>query len=177
MTPYKLIVKLPADFTDVSAGLFVNMFHRWIQEQSVADHLPIDVADYAHVAGGPGTILVCSEANIHVDSQGLTYVRKRPFVDAATLEESVTRCVRTAIGLAEKIEADPAITGHFHRRTGEIRIQFNDRLMMPNTAEAATAVIPPVKAAMNALFPDKSVSVAVATTTPLELLELAAVVS
>jgi hypothetical protein len=177
MTPYKLNITLPADFTGVSAGLFVNLFHRWIQEQSVADHLLIDVADYAHVVDGPGTILVCSEANIHIHCQGLTYVRKRPFAGVATLEESVIRCVRTAVGLAEKIGADPAVAGHFHRRAGEIRIQFNDRLLTPNTTEAAAAVVPPVTAALKTFFQNKSISVAVAKTTPLELLELSAVVS
>ena len=34
---------------------------------AVPDHLLIDVADYAHVPNGPGTVLVAHEANIHID--------------------------------------------------------------------------------------------------------------
>jgi hypothetical protein len=171
MVPYKLIVRFPAVFTAVPAGLFVNVFHRWIQDQSVADHLAIDVADYAHVAGGPGTLLVCSEANIHVDSEGLIYVRKRPFAEAATLAESVERSVRTGLELAEKLEGDPTVAGHFRRRRGELDVRFNDRLLTPNTPETAASVIPQVALAITKLFRGES-NVTAADGSPSELLEL-----
>jgi hypothetical protein len=171
MQNHKLIIIMPGQLAEAPAGLFVNVFHQWIQNQSVADHLAIDVADYAHVAGGPGTLLVCSEANIHVDSGGLMYVRKRPFADATTLTESVERTVRTGLELAEKLERDPAAAGHFRHRRGEFVLRFNDRLQTPNTPETAARVIPAVSSAVAKLFPGPS-EITIADRSPSELLEM-----
>jgi hypothetical protein len=62
--------------------VIVPVFHRWIQQKSFPNHLLVDVADYAHVPEGPGTLLVSHEANIHFDRDGgkpgVLYVRKQP---------------------------------------------------------------------------------------------------
>src|SRR5581483_1646097 len=84
MDSHKLAVKF---FIEDPSGLktdedFVPVFHRWIQTRAIADHQLIDVADYAHVKEGPGTLLVSHEANFHADlgggRLGLLYVRKQP---------------------------------------------------------------------------------------------------
>src|SRR4030095_5221476 len=56
-----------ADGSSVQPREFVPIFHRWIQTQAVANHLLIDVADYAHVPDGPGVLLVAHEGNFSLD--------------------------------------------------------------------------------------------------------------
>src|SRR5438067_7514075 len=93
MDSHKIAVKFFADVTPAPSGQndlhFVPIFHSWIQTQAVPDHLLIDVADYAHVHHGPGTVLIAREANFSTDNTdgrlGLMYARKQPapgsFVD------------------------------------------------------------------------------------------------
>ena len=51
-------VKLLADETNIKTQEFVPVFHSWIRNKNLKDHLMIDVADYNHLPDGPGTILV-----------------------------------------------------------------------------------------------------------------------
>ena len=85
--PHKLIIRLHATADPFGPADFVPVFHRLIQADALPGHLLIDVADYAHVPNGPGTLLVAREANVHMDrSDGrlaMAYVRKLP-VTAAT---------------------------------------------------------------------------------------------
>jgi hypothetical protein len=53
MDVFKIAVKIFVAEDNFAADRFVPIFHRWIQNQAVEGHLLIDVADYAHVAGGP----------------------------------------------------------------------------------------------------------------------------
>src|SRR3982751_582210 len=66
----------------------VPLFHSWIQQQAIADHLLIDVADYAHVQSGPGVVLVAHQGNFSTDASagriGLMYQRKMPIDGDAT---------------------------------------------------------------------------------------------
>ena len=48
---------------------FIPVFHRWIQDKVVDDHLLIDVADYSHIPDGPGIMLVAHEGNISLDQK------------------------------------------------------------------------------------------------------------
>src|SRR4051812_12443967 len=81
MDVFKISVKF---FVEDAAGVgeheFVPVFHSWIQQHAVPDHALIDVADYAHVHNGPGTVLIAHEANYYTDRTdgqlGLTYSRK-----------------------------------------------------------------------------------------------------
>src|SRR5258707_1083897 len=67
MDVFKINIKLFAESDNFGPTEFVPIFHHWIQNQSLPNHLLIDVADYAHVPAGPGTLIVASEANIHMD--------------------------------------------------------------------------------------------------------------
>src|SRR5471032_3277875 len=93
MHPFKLTVKIFTDSDPFAPDEFIPIFHRWIQDQSLPNHLLIDVADYAHVPAGPGTLVVASEANIHMDRSenrlGLLYVRKQPLAGANTLHDQL----------------------------------------------------------------------------------------
>src|SRR5437763_6632749 len=83
MQSYKLAVKFFVDRASaVKSDEFARVFHSWIQNGAIKDHLLIDVADYQHVVGGPGTVLVAHEANFSMDRKegklGLMYTRKQP---------------------------------------------------------------------------------------------------
>src|SRR5579872_37404 len=47
----------------------IPIYHRWIQ-QDVLEDLLIDVADYSHVPGGPGVMLIAHEGNYALDETG-----------------------------------------------------------------------------------------------------------
>lgn len=143
MDSHKLVVKL---FADIPAGLsleaVVPAFHAWIRDQSLADHILIDVADYAHVPNGPGTVLVAHEANVHFDHEngvGVMYVRKQPVAGATNFRERLAATLRYAIQCAIKLENDPALAG-VRFRTNELMFRINDRLLAPNEESTYRAI-------------------------------------
>ena len=154
--PTKLIVRLYAAADPFEPADFVPVFHRWIQNASLAGHLLIDVADYAHVPDGPGTLLVASEANVHMDRSdgrlGLTYVRKRPVAGADTFERVLHAVFTDALLAADLMERDPDLAGRLRFDTAEVSVRFNDRLLAPNTPEAAAAFTPAVQALAERVF-------------------------
>lgn len=171
MDVYKIAVKIFAARDSIKPEQAVPVFHRWIQNQSVEGHLLIDVAEYAHVPAGPGTVLVSSEANFHVDCEGnrlgLTYWRKLP------LQGSFSQRLRAAIGqalnAAAQLEKEPELAGLIFRGD-EISIRLNDRLRTPATEETIAAAQPEVEATAKSLFGKVPVHVE-SKPSPLELLE------
>ena len=55
MDAFKISVKLFVEKDDFGHAEFVPLFHRWIQDHVLDDHLASDVTDYAHVPSGPGS--------------------------------------------------------------------------------------------------------------------------
>jgi hypothetical protein len=155
MDSHKLSLKLFADNADrLTHDAFVPIFHHWIQEQAFPDHLLIDVADYAHVPNGPGTLIVAQEANIHLDREdgtGLLYIRKQPVRGAATFRERLAAVFRAAVHAANKMQSDPSIAG-IKFRTDEIVFRVHDRLLAPNTAETFNAVRGDLQSFLTDLF-------------------------
>ena len=76
-------------FLTDSSGLdldsFIPVFHEWIREKRLPDHLLIDVADYRHVPNGPGVMIIAHEAHYGIDSgngePGFLYTRKRDEIE------------------------------------------------------------------------------------------------
>jgi hypothetical protein len=130
----------------------VPVFHHWIQQKSFPNHLLIDVADYAHVPNGPGTLLVAHEANIHFDREdgtGVLYVRKQP--DGKTFEQNLRATLRGALTAAAKLEEDPSLNG---ARFDTKRLQFriHDRLAAPNTPETFEAIKPDLEHVLGSAY-------------------------
>ncbi len=71
-----------ADPASVRLYDFIQIFHGWIQKQTVENHLLIDVHNYSHIHNGPGILLVAHEGNFSMDMAdglpGLLYCRKTP---------------------------------------------------------------------------------------------------
>src|ERR1700761_9533692 len=107
MDLHKINIKLLAT-SDLAHADFVPIFHHWIQNQSLPNHLLIDVANYDHVHAGPGTLIVAREANIHMDhgqnQLGLLYVRKLPYTDSETFEQNLQHTLADALAAAAKLQ-------------------------------------------------------------------------
>jgi hypothetical protein len=156
MQTHKLVVKLYSDGADgLPVDAVVPVFHHWIQEQGLPEHLLIDVADYAHVPEGPGTVLVSHEANIHLDREGgkpgMLYVRKQPIAGADTFRERLAAVFRFAFQAAAKLEADPALGG-IRFRANDLAFRLNDRLLAPNTEATYAAVRDDLQAFLAELY-------------------------
>jgi len=163
MILYRLTIKFFVEHDTFSPAEFVPIFHKWIQTQSLADHALIDVADYAHVPAGPGTLIVSSQANIHMDRSdnrlGLLYVRKLPIEGATTFADTLEAVFKYALAAALKMEGDETLAGRLKFRTDEIAIGFNDRLLAPNSPETIAQYHPLVAAFAARLFPGQAVEV------------------
>ena len=95
------------DSANVRFADAIPVFHRWIQSRDLPELL-IDVADYSHVPGGPGVLLIGHEANYALDNAqnrpGLLYARK---VSGGGLRESYD----AALAAAKRLEAEPEFQG------------------------------------------------------------------
>lgn len=164
MDSHKLALKLYVADPSLKAGsdVFVPLFHSWIQQHKIPDHLLIDVADYQHVPDGPGTLLIAYEANFAMDKMdgrlGLMYVRKQPFPDADTFSARLRAALRAEFQAAVLLEKDPRLAGRIQFVTNEITFRIHDRLHAPNTPETFAAVKGDLEATFGDLYgaPPKS---------------------
>ena len=73
----KLFIKINGSYESKD---FIPVFHSWIQNNAVEDHLLIDVADYSHIPDGPGVMLIAHEGHFSLDQEnykpGILYMRK-----------------------------------------------------------------------------------------------------
>ena len=158
MDSHKLIVKF---FTQDPAAIplaeFVPVFHGFIQQKALPDHLLIDVADYQHVHHGPGIVLVAHEGNFYTDTAegrlGLMYQRKQPIPGADTLRDRLAHVVAAALRACVRLEDEPALGGRVRFRTDEVLFRVSDRLLAPNTPETFSAVEPDLRAFLSELYP------------------------
>lgn len=148
MDAFKISIKLFVENDSFGASEFVPVFHRWIQDRVLSDHLLIDVADYAHVHNGPGTLLVSHEANIHMERSGgrlgLLYLRKT-LIDG-TLRDRLRAIFTAALQCAAQLEQEPGFENRVRFDLREAVVTFHDRLLTPNDAATADAVLPDVQA-------------------------------
>jgi len=131
----KLLLK-DAETLDLGRDLdpVIPVFHSWIQQQSF-DELLLDVADYRHVQGGPGILLIGHEADYSVDNSdnrlGVRYNRKA--VLGGNNQERLAQSALAALTACEHIEEDTRLSRKFHFNGRDIEIFVNDRALAPNT--------------------------------------------
>lgn len=143
--------KLPFVGAPPATELVTIAFHEWIRTTALPDDVMIDVADYAHVRGGPGVLLVCHEGQYVVDhsrgASGLAYHRRRG-ADAADAVDGVrvglVRLLRAAARLAEDPRFDPAVQFDL----GSLEIRVLDRLHVGNDDAGWAKVAEPLHAAV-----------------------------
>jgi rhodanese-related sulfurtransferase len=132
---------------------FIGLFHRFIQQKQL-EGLLIDVADYAHVPGGPGILLVGHDVDYAIDlgggRTGLLTVRKR--CGELGFADALRDTLRKALGALVAVEASGV--GDLHFGTGELQLQVLDRLAAPNADAAAGALRGPLESVLAAVYGD-----------------------
>ena len=126
----KLLVQNPAE---VDLEPLIPVFHGWIQDQ-IGEGLLLDVADYRHVDGGPGVVLIGHEGNYSVDNTdhrlGVRYNRKA--VLEGSNQDRLKQAARAALTACQRLEADPRLEGRLRFNGQEIEVFINERLVAPN---------------------------------------------
>ena len=115
---------------------FIPVFHSWIQNKAVEDHLLIDVADYSHIQDGPGVMLVAHEGNFSLDQEsqqpGIMYMRKTDI--GGDFKGRFIHVLSTAIQAANNL-SDNNINKEVDFIRNSFRFIANDRRVAENTLE------------------------------------------
>jgi len=131
----------------------IPVFHSWIQAQ-VTDELLLDVADYRHVYGGPGIVLIGHEADYSLDNTdnrlGIRYNRKALL--QGSNGERLAQAARAVLRACQRLEEDTQLGRKVHFNGKEIEILVNDRLLAPNREETREALEPDFRAFAGKLF-------------------------
>jgi len=129
----------------------IPVFHSWIQGQ-VCEELLLDVADYRHVQGGPGIILIGHEADYsldHTDNQwGVRYNRKT--VLDGDNQGRLEQATRAALSALQRLQQDATLKLFF--KGDEIEILINDRALVSNSEENREALTPDLRDFSEKLF-------------------------
>jgi hypothetical protein len=136
---------------------FIDLFHRWIQATDGVYH---DVADYSHISGGPGIILVASEANISIDEagnrRGLLYNCKHRLFGSN--KERLRNVITKALEYCLRLEEEPSLGGKLKFRGDEVWLAVNDRLVAPNTEESFTEIKNDLEPVARELYGENEIS-------------------
>jgi hypothetical protein len=158
----KLLVQNPAE---ASLEPLIPVFHGWIENRAANDELLIDVADYTHVPGGPGVVLIGHEGNYSVDNTdnrlGVRYNRKAAL--DSNNQECLTQAARAALTACQRLEAEPRLGGKFRFNGQDIEIFINDRLVAPNNAATLDAFDSDFRLFSQKLFRGKEYSISYGT--------------
>lgn len=131
----------------------IPVFHRWIRESAMPELL-IDVADYAHVPGGPGVMIIGHEAFYSVDNRqnrlGLLYNRRTPFEGSA--RDAIEYAYERAVAAARKLEQEPELGGSLQFDDRNVEVWANDRLLAPHTPETFAELEAEVSGLLKARF-------------------------
>ena len=115
---------------------FIPVFHSWIQDKVIDDHLLIDVADYSHIPDGPGVMLIAHEGHFSLDQEkhqpGIIYMRKAEIEGDFT--QRFNHVLSTTIGAANRLRNDD-ITNDIDFISNAFRFIANDRLYAKNTMD------------------------------------------
>ena len=115
---------------------FIPVFHSWIQNKAVEDHLLIDIADYSHIQDGPGVMLIAHEGNFSLDQEnqqpGIMYMRKTDI--GGDFIGRFINVLSTAIRAANDL-SDNNINKEVDFIRNSFRFIANDRRVAENTLE------------------------------------------
>ncbi len=146
----KLLVNQPKE---TSLEALIPVFHSWIEGQ-VLEELLLDVADYRHVPGGPGVVLIGHQANYSVDDEderwGVRYNRKA-VLDGSN-QDRLRQAVRAAAAACQRLEREPRLERGFEFKGDEMEFFVNDRLLAPNSETTREALLPDLEEFFGKLF-------------------------
>lgn len=146
--------------TDVDDTRFIDIFHEWIRYQKLPGVL-LDVADYRHVPEGPGIMLITHEINFAMDyGEGhFGLLAQQKIAQGATHQERLVALVRATATFGALLESDPRLDGRLQLAGGAFHYMSNDRLLLPNTAEAFASIKSDLEAAAAVIYPGQAVSI------------------
>jgi len=153
----KLLVQDPGG---VDFEPLIPVFHGWIEAQN-GDELLIDVADYTHVADGPGIVLIGHEGNYSVDNTdhrlGVRYNRKAA-LDGSN-QDRLAQAARAALAACRRLEEEPRLDGKLRFNGQDIEVFLNDRLIAPNNSATRQAADPDFQLFFQKLFRRREYSI------------------
>ena len=129
------------DGYEVQDESFIPIFHRWIQEQKLDNHLLLDVADYSHVPNGLSVMLVAHEADYALDTEnhdiGFSYTRKQDWPESAdSLSKRLQLCLEENTKAAKFLAESNLPKIDFEA----VEIRLVDKLATPETPEEQAIV-------------------------------------
>ena len=133
---------------------FIPIFHGWIQDKTVDDHLLIDVADYSHIQDGPGVMLVAHEGHYSLDQEnrqpGIMYMRRTEI--AGGFNDRFIKVFNTTIQAANRLR-DNNLNKEIDFIHNSFRFMANDRRVADNTLENQNLYKDEVQKALTELYP------------------------
>ncbi len=152
-----------------------GIFQRWIQQHSL-EGLLIDVADYRHVPGGPGVVLIGHDSDYSLDRRdgkpGLLYTRKRDH--SADLLSQLRTAMRLSITACRLLEGEKAFHPNLKFRADTLEFRFPDRLNFPNRVETLDLVKAPLSSALAEFYGPAQVSFTLVDGDPREVFTVVA---
>lgn len=138
----------------------ILFFHRMIQDKALAETC-IDVADYSHVPGGPGVLLVCHEAQYTLHrgalpgdpAPGLLSLKCATKRGAeGDTRARIRRVLKKAFRAAALAETHPVLGGRVRFDTTRAVLSIEDRLIAPNETATFRAIMPHVADVIHATW-------------------------
>ena len=133
---------------------FIPVFHNWIQDKVVSDHILIDVADYSHIPDGPGVMLIAHEGHFSLDQEnrqpGMMYMRRSEL--EGDFKERFIHVLSTAIQAANRLRNNK-INKEVDFINNSFRFMTNDRRVADNTYENQNLYKDEVQKALAELYP------------------------
>ena len=171
MELYRLGIKFfAADPESIRLEDLIPVFHGWIQQQAIPEHLLIDIHDYSHMQNGPGIVLVAHEGNFSIDMSdgrpGLYYYRKTPTPLSAV--GHMATVFKAGLDACRLLEKDTKL----QFKMDELLVIANDRLEAPNTEETFAELQFAMSAALEEVFGKPSFQFTRAGTDPKERLAI-----
>ena len=141
-----------------SSKEFIPVFHTWIQEKVVEDHLLIDVADYSHIPDGPGVMLIAHEGHFSLDQEkcqpGIMYMRRAKM--GGDFKERFNQVLSTTIKAANQLRNND-ITNNVDFISNLFRFIANDRLYAENTIDNQNLYKEEIQKLLDQIYPDSIV--------------------
>ena len=134
---------------------FIPVFHNWIQDKAIDDHLLIDVTDYSHIPDGPGVMLIAHEGNFSLDQErqqpGIMYMRKTEI--SGSFKQRFDMVLATVIKTANRLSGND-VCNQVNFISNSFRFIANDRLHAENTADNQDLYKQKIQKALDGRYPD-----------------------
>ncbi len=159
-SPHRIKIKFFYQDDVPSAEQFLPLFHRWIQEDRLAEHLLLDVADYKHVPNSLATLLVAHEADLAFDTEGgqagFSYIRKRAWPEGSdSLDNRLEFSLSQALNAVEALELEDLPKLDLE----SLELRFLDRLASPETQEDIDTIIEATQKVISQLYGTKDINI------------------